>query len=208
MLPTSHNAHYNLIIVTGKNKKSERIKLLDQIPIDATRHFGRPLRQHLIGTHDLLDRWGASSSVCMAGLFHSVYGTKTFQIATLTTGSREYVRGLIGEYSELLVFIFGMSDRKRLLLDNRSEPYAWIDHQTGEKAGLPADTLNDLVEIEVANFLEQLPFGTVQSETVMLDMRHRFECAEPFMSVQASEAFHRVLDGAAWRGFVAAPRTG
>ena len=98
-----------------------------------------------------------------------------------------------------------MSDRKKLLLHNRTEPYTWVDHQTGEKAELPADTLCDLVEIEVANFIEQLPFGTVKSETVMLDMRHRFERAEPYMSVDAKEAFHRVLDGQAWRQFVAAP---
>ena len=189
----------------SENCKSENIKLLDKIPVQATRHFGRPLRQHLIGTHDLLDRWGASKCVCLAGLFHSVYGTGTFQLATLTTDSREYVRELIGDYSELLVFIFGMSDRRKLLLNNQAEPFGWIDHQSREWSELSVDTLNDLVEIDVANFLEQIPFGTVKSETVMLDMRHRFENAESHMSVHAREAFHRALDGRAWQQYVAAP---
>ena len=53
--------------------------------------------------------------------------------AALTTESRDDVRLLIGEQAEALVFVFGMSDRKRLLLENRSPPYRWIDHRTGEQ---------------------------------------------------------------------------
>ena len=63
---------------TGKDR-SQRIKLLDRVPVKGMEHFGRPFREHLIGTHDLLDQWQNSENVCLAGLFHSVYGTKTFR---------------------------------------------------------------------------------------------------------------------------------
>lgn len=170
-------------------ERSERTKLLDRLPIKDIEHLGRPLREHLIGTHDLLDRWQNSEAVCLAGLFHSIYGTKTFTSATLTTKSRHDVRMLIGDEAEDLVFVFCMSDRKRLLLENRSPPYRWIDHRSGEQTEISGEILSDLVEIEVANSIEQMPFLADKADPVTRDMRHRFESTISRMSDGAREAF-------------------
>lgn len=175
-------------------ERTERIKLLDRVPVKGIEHFGRTLEEHLIGTHDLLDQWQNTESVCLAGLFHSVYGTKTFSTNALTTESRKYVRSLIGEQAEALVFVFGMSDRKRLLLDNHSPPYRWIDHRTGEQTEIDEKFLNTLVEMEVANFIEQLPFRTDKADSVFHDMRHRFESTVTRMSAGARNEYHRVFD--------------
>ncbi len=175
--------------------RSERIKLLDRVPVKDIEHFGRALKKHLIGTHDLLDQWQNSKNVCLAGLFHSIYGTKTFSPAALTTESRDDVRLLIGEQAEALVFVFGMSDRKRLLLENRSPPYRWIDHRTGEQTEICDDLLNNLVEIEIANFIEQMPFRTDKADSVIRDMQHRFESTTSRMSAGAREAFCRAFNG-------------
>jgi hypothetical protein len=171
---------------------SERIKLLDSLQIQDIRHFGRPLKDHLVGTHDLLDRWGGTESICLAGLFHSVYGTRTFKTQALATRHRQRLCALIGDYAESLVYIFGMSDRKHLLLENRSAPFFWLNHLTGERTELAGHVLNDLVEIEAANFVEQLPFGTVKTETVFQDMLNRFKSAESRMSACAREAIQHV----------------
>ena len=187
-----------------KNDRLGRIRLLNSVPIKDIEHFGRPLKEHLIGTHDLLDRWRNASHVCLAGLFHSVYGTKTFLSAALTPESRNDMRALIGERAEALVFVFGMSDRKRLFLENRSAPYCWIDHRTDERTEIAGDFLNDLVEIEVANFVEQLPFRTDKADSVTQDMLHRFESTESRMSVGARDAFRRAFDGHAGRTKVSA----
>ena len=175
-------------------ERSERIKRLDRVLVKDIEHFGRPLKEHLIGTHDLLDQWQNSKNVCLAGLFHSIYGTKTFSSAALTTESRDDVRLLIGEQAEALVFVFGMSDRKRLLLENRSPPYCWIDHRSGEQTEICDDFLNNMVEIEVANFIEQLPFLTDKADSVIRDMQHRFESTTSRMSAGAREAFCRAFD--------------
>lgn len=175
-------------------ERSERIKLLDRVPVKDIQHFGRSLEEHLIGTHDLLDQWQNSENVCLAGLFHSIYGTKTFSPAALTTESRDDVRLLIGEQAEALVFVFGMSDRKRLLLENQSPPYRWIDHRTGEQTEICDDLLNNLVEIEIANFIEQMPFRTDKADSVIRDMQHRFKSATSRMSAGAREAFCRAFD--------------
>jgi hypothetical protein len=178
----------------NKIQRSERIELLERLPVGKIKHFGRPLKEHLIGTHDLLDQWQNSKNVCLAGLFHSIYGTKTFLPAALTAESRENVRLMIGEEAETLVFIFCMSDRKRLLLENRSPPYHWVDHRSGEQTKISDDLLNDLIEIEVANFIEQMPFSADNADSVTLDMRHRFESTMSRMSAGAREAFCRAFD--------------
>ncbi|MDH3337168.1 MAG: hypothetical protein OEM76_05015 [Gammaproteobacteria bacterium] len=181
-------------VMPNRKERSERIKLLDRVLVKDIAHLGRPLKEHLIGTHDLLDQWQNSKSVCLAGLFHSIYGTKTFSPAALTTESRGDVRMLIGEQAEALVFVFGMSDRKRLLLENRSPPYRWIDHRTGEQTEICDDFLNNLVEIEVANFIEQMPFRTGKADSVIQAMRHRFESTTSRMSAGARETFCRAFD--------------
>ena len=180
-------------MATGK-ERPERIELLDRVPVEGMEHFGRPFKEHLIGTHDLLDQWENSPGVCLAGLFHSIYGTKTFELAALSTDSRDDVRSLIGEQAEALVFAFGMSDRKRLLLENQSPPYRWIDHRTGEQTEIDEEFLNGLVEMEVANFIEQMPFRTDKADSVIRDMRHRFESNLSRMSAGARDEYNRVFD--------------
>lgn len=179
-----------MLTTTDRNR---RIDLLDAVPVDGIEHYGRRLQEHLIGTHDLLAAWGNPDHVCLAGLFHSVYGTKTFRSSALTTDSRNDVRTLIGERAESLVHAFGMSDRKRLLLENRSTPFLWIDHRTGERNEISGVVLNELVEMEVANFVEQLSFRKDKADSVVRDMLNRFESSTERMSAAARDAFRSTI---------------
>ncbi len=180
--------------------------MLDGVAVDQISHFGRTLKDHLIGTHNLLDQWGNADHVCLAGLFHSVYGTKTFPQAALTMISRNNVRALIGGKAESLVYIFCMSDRRRLLLENRTAPYGWIDHRTGERANITGVVMNELVEIEVANFVEQLFHRNDKTDSIIDDMRRRFETTESRMSDAAREAFRSAIDSRAESAFVQGAR--
>jgi hypothetical protein len=148
-----------------------------------------------------LHRWGNPEHVCLAGLFHSIYGTRTFQTAVLGPEARGYVRGIIGERAESLVHIFARSDRQRLLLENRTAPFSWIDHRSGRETEIPEQVFNELVEIEVANFLEQLPFLTDTPASVFDDMRRRFEAVAGRMSDRARDACRREFDPRCGRRF-------
>ena len=183
-------------VMQTRINRLKHIKLLDNTPIQDIKHLGWPLKEHLVGTYDLLVSWKNSEDVCLAGLFHSIYGTKTFRNGALKTGSRRPLRDLIGEYAEYLVFVFGMSDRKHLLLDNPSAPHYWVDYRTGNATEIASDAFSHLVEIEVANFIEQMPFLTGNSGMVIRDMRDRFDSTSHRMSVGAQEAFHRAFTGA------------
>lgn len=111
------------------------------------RHSGRTLFEHLKGTYEILAKQDASQDVCLAGLFHSIYGTSYFKHASLDSKNpshRALVRELIGERAEHLAYIFStLSPGERKALFN------WSD--------IP-DKLHDLPDlrrIELANLQEQ-----------------------------------------------------
>ena len=100
-----------------------------------TRHSGRTLFVHLKGVHDLLRDWGNDQDVCNAGLFHSIYGTDTFQHKSLE--DRGKLKDMIGDHAEFLVHCFSRLDRP--LFESIDDPVVRAQLQ----------------EIEAANLLEQ-----------------------------------------------------
>lgn len=113
--------------------------LLGPAGADKVRHSGRSLYAHLVGTHDLLQTWGNAEPVCVAGLFHSIYGTKHFRHQAWPLDRRGTIRELIGTEAELLAHVFCTVDRPKIFF-------------TGAMSG-PGLVL--LQEIEAANLLEQ-----------------------------------------------------
>eukprot|EP01052_Picozoa_sp_SAG31_P026422 SAG31_NODE_2393_length_5793_cov_18.326484_2_plen_212_part_00 len=69
---------------------------------------------HLVGTYEVLERWGAATSVCLAGMYHSVYGTEGFQGFTLPISERSAVADVIGGRAEFAAFINCAMDRDSL----------------------------------------------------------------------------------------------
>src|SRR5262245_17544247 len=88
---------------------------LVQLGADEKEHSHRSFRDHLKGTHDLLESWGNPIEVCLAGLFHSIYGTVIFKNQTVEISNRSVIQNLIGEEAEELAYLFCACDSKRLL---------------------------------------------------------------------------------------------
>jgi hypothetical protein len=111
---------------------------------------------HLCKTHDLLESWGNPPSVCLAGLFHSIYGTWHVSHRAVPFDRRDTVRVLIGEEAEALAYIFCVAERPKDFLECLDRRDVEIkDHQAGEMMALSRQTLDRLLEIEAANILEQ-----------------------------------------------------
>jgi hypothetical protein len=110
-------------------------EFLIKLDADKTRHSGRTLFDHLKGVHDLLRDWDNEYHVCLAGLFHSIYGTSTFKHQSLQ--DRGALVEMIGVPAELLVHLFATADRPLFT--------SVQDKETRQK----------LMEIEAANLLEQ-----------------------------------------------------
>jgi hypothetical protein len=74
-----------------------------------------PFLSHLIGTRRLLRLWNSRSSLCDAGLFHSVYGTEFFEPACIA--DRADVIALIGPEAERIAWLWCSIRRNTLDVD-------------------------------------------------------------------------------------------
>lgn len=97
--------------------------------------------QHLFNVYTYLEERGASAEVCDAGLFHSIYGTESYEFQNDRV-TREVVRGFIGEYAEELVYVFCTTkDRFNVFVNNTM--------------GLSTRQARDLCCLEFANKWDQ-----------------------------------------------------
>jgi hypothetical protein len=119
------------------------------------RHTGRTFFEHLVGVHDLLRRYQAPDHVCMAGLFHSIYGTNIFRHRTVS--ARDEIIELIGPQAERLAFIFCSCNRPRELINaaSRGHPYYVRNRHDETLITLSREDMRDLLNIELANLLDQ-----------------------------------------------------
>ena len=91
--------------------RREMVAFLDSLGTADVDHTGGDFLQHLCGVHDLLLARGASARVAAAGMFHSIYGTETFQGFSLPLDQRPRVQELIGERAEHLAWCNCVMDR-------------------------------------------------------------------------------------------------
>jgi len=88
-----------------------KVKYLIEMGCGEVHHSGGTLIQHLVAVHDILVANESPKYICDAGLFHSIYGTMSFEHKT--TEDRNVIRELIGSKSERLVYEFSILDRPR-----------------------------------------------------------------------------------------------
>ena len=145
---------------TGRASAPWSPRLIDALcawGTDETSHSGRALLDHLVGTADRLRAWRNPEPVCLAGLFHSVYGTQSFTIQSVPMERRDQIVALIGEEAEALAWLFCVCRRRGLWGAPPGEALVLQQHATGEAIPVSARQAGQLLEIEVANLLDQLP---------------------------------------------------
>lgn len=132
------------------------LDLLRRYHAAETPHSGRHLIDHLVGVHDLLAAWGNPPEICRAGLFHSVYGTNIFTFRSAGFDQRPVIRAALGETAERLAYLFCSIDRPLALLQALIQRSLTLsDIVAGGDVPIEAWELAALLEIEIANFLEQ-----------------------------------------------------
>jgi hypothetical protein len=68
-------------------------------------HTGRTYRDHLRATYLLLKANGYDEQVCLAGFFHSIYGTEEHEDNVLSPDKREDLKQLIGLRAEKIAWL-------------------------------------------------------------------------------------------------------
>lgn len=165
------------------------LELLREYQADHTPHGNRTLYHHLKGTHDLLANWGNPTPVCLAGLFHSIYGTEDFTMRTASLDDRHRIRAAIGVEAEQLAYLFCVTDRsgffgaigrRRVLLrDKVHNRIQIITHRC----------LGQLIEMEVANLMDQAHHAERIAAEVVATVEARIEKARGLLSEPAYAAF-------------------
>jgi len=158
---------------------------------DRTMHSGRSLLEHLAGTYDLLKSWNNSPEVCIAGLFHSVYGTSDFHTQLADRQNREILKGLIGEKAECLVYLFGVCEKTSFVKNMRRKRFFVLKDTFAQKeVAVAREDFCSLIEISLANLLEQLPYvNYLLTNEVLMGLSKKWRRSEAFVSSAAYEQF-------------------
>lgn len=147
------------------------IALLVASGAQQTPHSGRTLLGHLQGTYLLLQSWGNTDAVCLAGLFHSIYGTNAFTHQSLLASQRADLQAAIGAEAEALAWLFCSIDRPHAILQSLQQgntsdtgnkgdvvnikAHKNTSDQTNALLSITPQQLQALAEIECANLVEQ-----------------------------------------------------
>ena len=110
-------------------------------------HSGKTFFEHLYNTMRNLESSKANKELCLAGLFHAVYGTDFYSFSDDSI-NRDIIKNLIGEYPEKLVYEFcTLKDRTNSLINNTTN--------------LEDSFRKDLIRIEIANLKDQNQKGNL-----------------------------------------------
>jgi hypothetical protein len=122
-------------------------------------HTQKTYLAHAIGVYRDMQSWDSEEDLCLAALFHSIYGTEGFQDFTLPLERREEMRGLIGERAERLAYLNCAMDRATLDagLEQTEGPYRLRDRLAEEEIELSTEEYNDLCRLHLCDWLEQAP---------------------------------------------------
>lgn len=169
------------------------MELLDSVGAVDVEHPSGTLLQHLRGTYDMLESWGCPEHLCLAGLYHSVYGTEVFERQTIPLEARNQVRQAIGERAEELAYLY-CAIRRSSLYDNlrRGSPHT-VEDRGGEQITLRSvEQLSELLTLDVANRLEQVDRVSTSATRRATD-REIYERAVPLLPASSVEAFRQAL---------------
>ena len=127
------------------------VDYLKEIGCDKQKHSGnRSLLHHLVGVSMILSEGNCSDALCVAGLFHSIYGTVVFRPKMVPMDDRDKIKDLIGIESENLVYQFCILPK-----DRRAGIYALEDGYVKK----------DLYDLTYANNEEQRLWREINNDT-------------------------------------------
>jgi hypothetical protein len=168
--------------VQTETELARALALLEEIGAEDVDHPRGTLSEHLRGTYDVLLRWNCADEVCLAGLYHSVYGTDVFKTVTVTPDARDKVEAAIGGTAERLAFLYCALVRESLYdnLSTGGPPYRVRNRLDDTPMELSVEEYAKLVTIDLANRLEQMPHSRWSQEQFARD-RERYVAAIPLL---------------------------
>lgn len=165
---------------------------LVELGIEKVPHTEKTYLGHLVNVHRLMQAQGCDEDVCVAGLFHSIYGTEKFQGFKLPLTDRPKLRDFIGGRAERLAYFNCAMDRATFdaVLVQADGPYRFRDRITGETIELEKAEFDDLCRVHLYDWLEQAPrsqYGLDYRQAAYRRMAERVNGVAAWQRVMASE---------------------
>jgi len=153
-------------------------------------HSGSTLIHHLVGTWRILKAWGLPSTVCDAGLFHSVYGTENFREVAVLSDERRLVEQLIGQRAEQLAYFFGSMKRSSFYsaAKNINSRIVLLDRRNETELYVTKEDFAAISHMLLANWLEQRPRAP---ENIVTKMDYKFRPILHIFDVKAIALFNK-----------------
>lgn len=167
MLPLRPNpANHDAIgTASAMRVRNNALRHLQALGADEFVHVNGSLAQHLRGTELLLTRWGGREALCLAGLYHAVYGTDRITGYLADVGQRKAIADVIGAEAEGLAYLYGACARETFHR-RIGTPGQWsfANRYTDSEYRITQSQLRDLCEMTVANEVD-LALGNARFRT-------------------------------------------
>jgi hypothetical protein len=150
----------NKILANTNLQEKNAIKYLEKISVNIL-HSNSTLFNHLVNTFCILKHINASDETCLAGLFHSIYGTSFFNPNLQV--DRKILIDMLGKGAESLVSNF-CADTGDGILNNLP--------------GYSEEVWLNLLQIKYANMLEQayrLPYSLDNTDNFFATLRNKID---------------------------------
>ena len=159
------------------------------------RHVVGTLALHLRRTETLLRRFGNRDALCLAGLYHAVYGTAGFSVALRSVDARHAITCTIGAEAERIVYLYGACDRTAFhpRIGTPLE-LRFADRFTASEYAITAEELRDLCELTLANELDLVTASAAFRAAHGAGLARWFERMRSLVSDAAFDALRSVLD--------------
>jgi hypothetical protein len=168
---------------------TEHYRRLLALGADEFPHVAGSLAPHLLRTASLLQQWGNRPALCLAGLYHAVYGTDGIRGSLVALEHRGVIAGIIGSEAESVAYLYGACDRDAFHPRiGTGAPLQFVDRFTLSEYPIQDTALRDFCELTLANELD-----LVQSSDAF-SIKHRGELARlagqmrEFVSANAHDA--------------------
>ncbi len=157
-------------------------------------HKNGSLYTHLLGTYALLRSWGASATLCDAGLYHSAYSTAGFKQTMVPLNLRNDIARIIGDEAEAMVYLFCACDRDVVYPNFRNQAAVEFKNRfTNEAFPMSGEQASALCEMAVANELELMSLNDAYKAKHRAEYLELFDSMKPHMSKRAVAAYQSML---------------
>lgn len=152
-------------------------------------HVNGTLEQHLYATMRLLRRWGNREPVCVAGLYHAVYGTGGIAGRLAGLDARTAIAEVIGKEAEALAYLYGACDRERFHPRIGTPAQSiFVDRFTPCEYPITEAALRAFCEMTAANELELAEASVSFRERHRTELRLLFARMRGLISAAAHDA--------------------